>query len=153
MFISNFQLVLKSTVAFFRLGLMTIRSGGVAFIRGIKHTINSLIRSLRDLFLITAAFFTLRSLVVSYKTFFIINSFIRRSNQFNRRLLFNKRLRNRLLKLKALFKNLLIIKQLSIPWPALERLFKDLPKILTFCSFVALLSLYLILSALEKEEA
>jgi hypothetical protein len=75
MFISNFQTVPKLTIAFFRLGLITVRSKGVALIREIKRTINSLIRSSKDLLFTAAALSILRSLVVSYKTYFIINSF------------------------------------------------------------------------------
>jgi hypothetical protein len=143
----------KSTTALSKLGPTTVRSEDVASIHRIKHTINSSIRLLRDLLLAAAALFMLGSLVVSHKTFSIINSFIGGSSQSNKRLSSNKRSGNRLLKLKALSKNLLTIKQLSIPWPALERLFKDLPEILTFRSFTALLSLCLIPSALEKERA
>jgi hypothetical protein len=143
----------KSTTALFKLGPVTVRSKNVVLIREIKRTINSLIRSLRDLLLTAAALFTLRSLVVSHKTFPIINSFTKESSQSNKQLSFNKRSENRLLKLKALSKNLSTIKQLLIPWPALKRLFKDLLKILTFCPFTALLSLCLIPSALKKKRA
>jgi hypothetical protein len=65
----------KSTAAFSRLSPTTVRSKSVAPIHKIKRTINSLIRLLKDLLLTTAALFTLKSLVISYKTFSIINSF------------------------------------------------------------------------------
>lgn len=79
-FISNFQPVPELIAAFSKLGLVTVRFKGVALICGIKRIINSLIRLLKDLLFIAAAFFMLRFLVVSYRTFPIINSFIRRSS-------------------------------------------------------------------------